>query len=235
MQIKVALCLSLFAAAPYIAYVGWQFLVPALYPHEKRHIKRLACVSSLLFLAGVAFCLFFIIPAMMKFSFQMQNESMQQTIGLSQYIGLVAMLMLGFGFVFQLPILIFFLVISGIISLQTLKKQRPVVLVAILTISALLTPPDVFSQFMMAIPTYMLFEISLLAAAATQRKKTAAQLSSHDEPQTAALVIKSESASISSPQPQADDSSSLSPYSVSHSRRRKLKAGPRRFSSRRRH
>lgn len=164
-KIKISLLAALFIGMPYIAYTIWKFIVPALYPNEKQSIKRLAFSSWFLFIAGILFCFYFIIPAMMRFSLGMQNSALKATIGLSNYIGLVGMLMLGFGVMFQLPIVIFFLVMSGIIKLSTLKKQRAIVLIIILTLAALLTPPDIFSQIMLALPTYMLFELSLICSA----------------------------------------------------------------------
>ena len=170
-RIKVSLLLALFISLPYISLTIWKFIVPALYPEERRGIKKLAFFSSLLFVAGVSFCFYFIIPAMMKFSMSMQGDTLEPTIGLSRYIALVGMMLLGFGVMFQLPILIFFLVLSGIIKLDTIKQQRAIVLIVILVLSALLTPPDIFSQVMMAIPTYLLFEISLIFAAIAIKSK----------------------------------------------------------------
>ena len=161
-KIKISLLTALFVALPYIAYVVWKFVVPALYPKEKRTVKQLAFSSWLLFLSGMTFCFFFIIPAMMRFSLSMQSSEIQAAIGLSNYVVLVGMLMLGFGIMFQLPIIVFFLALSGLVKLKTIKKLRAIVLIVILIFSALLTPPDIFSQLMMAIPTYLLFELSLL-------------------------------------------------------------------------
>jgi sec-independent protein translocase protein TatC len=170
-KIKISLLASLFIALPYIAYVVWRFVVPALFPNEQRTVKRLASSTWILFVFGISFCFFFIIPAMMRFSLSMESTELQASIGLSNYVGLVGMLMLGFGIMFQLPIVVFFLALSGMVKLKTIKKLRPIVLIAILTLSALLTPPDIFSQLMMAIPTYLLFEISLLIVSITMRNK----------------------------------------------------------------
>ena len=164
-QIKISLLIAFFIGLPYIAYTLWKFIVPALYPEERRRIKQLALASWLLFIAGSAFCFYFIIPAMMRFSLSMQSKELEAAIGLSNYISLVGMMLLGFGIMFQLPIVVFFLVLSGMIKLETIKKQRAVVLITILILSALLTPPDIFSQVMMAIPTYLLFEFSLIFSA----------------------------------------------------------------------
>jgi len=170
-KIKISLLAAIFVGLPYIAYTLWQFIVPALYPKEQQRIKQLAVSSWILFIAGGGFCFLFIIPAMMRFSLSMQSTELEATIGLSNYIGLVGMLLLGFGIMFQLPIIIFFLVLSGMIKLSTLKKQRAIILIIILVLSALLTPPDIFSQIMMAVPTYLLFELSLIVSAIALRTR----------------------------------------------------------------
>lgn len=170
-KIKISLLLAIFITLPYIAYTVWKFVVPALYPHEKRTVKRLSFSTWLLFIAGLSFCFFFIIPAMMRFSLSMQSTELKAAIGIGNYVELVGMLMLGFGIMFQLPIVVFFLALSGMVELETIKKLRAIVLIAILTLSALLTPPDIFSQLMMAIPTYLLFELSLLISSIAIRGK----------------------------------------------------------------
>ncbi len=173
-QIKISLLVAFFIGLPYIAYTLWKFIVPALYPNERSRIKQLALASWMLFIAGGAFCFYFILPAMMRFSLSMQSQELEATIGLSNYISLVGMMLLGFGIMFQLPIVVFFLVLSGMISLETIKKQRAIVLIIILVLSALLTPPDIFSQIMMAIPTYLLFEFSLIFSAIALRNRQVA-------------------------------------------------------------
>ena len=170
-KIKISLLAAIVIALPYIAYIVWKFVVPALYPNERRVVKRLAFSTWILFISGVSFCFFFIIPAMMRFSLSMQNSGLEAAIGLSNYVVLVGMLMLGFGIMFQLPIVVFFLALSGMVELDTIKKLRPLVLIVIFTLAALLTPPDIFSQLMMAIPTYLLFELSLLISSVAVRNK----------------------------------------------------------------
>lgn len=180
-KIKISLLSALFIALPYIAYTVWKFVVPALYPEEKRTVKRLAFSTWLLFAVGVAFCFFFIIPAMMRFSLSMQSSELEPAIGLSNYVGLVGILLLGFGIMFQLPIAVFFLALSGMIKLETLKNMRAIVLIAILTLSALLTPPDIFSQLMMAVPTYLLFELSLLISAFAIRNRPPVEIEASED------------------------------------------------------
>ena len=170
-QIKVSLLAAFAAALPYIAYKIWRFIVPALYPHERLRVKQLAFFSWLLFVAGIVFCFTAIIPAMMRFSLSMQTSELTPAIGISNFTTLICMMMLGFGVMFQLPIIVLFLTLSGMIKLETLKKLRPIVLVVILVLSALLTPPDVISQLMMGLPTYLLFEMSLFISSVALRSK----------------------------------------------------------------
>jgi sec-independent protein translocase protein TatC len=108
---------------------------------------------------------------MMRFSLSMQTSELTPAIGISNFTSLICMMMLGFGIMFQLPIIVLFLTISGMIKLETLKKLRPIVLVVILVLSALLTPPDVISQLMMGLPTYLLFELSLFISSVALRSK----------------------------------------------------------------
>ena len=170
-QIKVSLLAAFAVALPYIAYKIWRFIVPALYPHERLRVKQLAFFSWLLFVAGILFCFTAIIPAMMRFSLSMQTSELTPAIGISNFTTLICMMMLGFGIMFQLPIIVLFLTLSGIIRLDTLKKLRPIVLVVILVLSALLTPPDILSQLMMGLPTYLLFELSLFISSVALRSK----------------------------------------------------------------
>ena len=180
-KIKIALLASLVIALPYIAYIAWKFIVPALYPNERRIVKRLTFSTWILFITGVSFCFFFVIPAMMRFSLSMQSSELEPAIGLSNYVVLVGMLMLGFGIMFQLPIVVFFLALSGMVEVKTIKKLRPIVLIVILTLSALLTPPDVFSQLMMAVPSYLLFELSLLFSSIAVRNKKAVEPENYED------------------------------------------------------
>ena len=229
-RIKVSLLMALFISLPYTSFIIWKFIVPALYPEERRGIKKLAFFSSLLFLAGSSFCFYFIIPAMMKFSMSMQSDALQPTIGLSRYIVLVGMMLLGFGVMFQLPILIFFLVLSGIIKLKTIKQQRAIVLIVILVLSALLTPPDIFSQIMMAIPTYLLFEISLIFAALAIKSKKESLVFDNEETQSESAEEDKNNPEDTEPlsaDPEADKvdySYEDEDYSYKNSSRRKLRS-----------
>jgi sec-independent protein translocase protein TatC len=223
-KIKISLLTAFFVALPYIAYEVWKFVVPALYPEERRTIKRLTLSSWVLFIAGMAFCFFFVVPAMMRFSLSMQNEDLKAAIGLDNYIGLVGMLLLGFGVMFQLPIVIFFLALSGMLEVDTLKKLRPIVMIVILVLSAILTPPDVFSQLMMAVPTYLLFEFSLLISSAAIRSRAKDDDDDDDIPD---IMEESSSEDFFDSDPEPDPEDYKAHYQNSR-KRRKL-----RYSSRR--
>ncbi|MCP3964928.1 MAG: twin-arginine translocase subunit TatC [Lentisphaerae bacterium] len=174
-RIKLGLLLAFFIGVPYIAIVLWGFVVPGLYVRERFWLGRLSFLSWLLFICGIFFSFFLILPAIMNFSLSMQTEALQPAIGINSFVSLTGFLLLGFGIMFQLPIAVFLLVKSGLVKLETFQKQRPLVCIVILTLSAILTPPDVFSQVMMAVPSYLLFEISLVLgrfAKPRQRQQT---------------------------------------------------------------
>ncbi len=161
-QLKVALVLTLFFAFPYIAWQFWRFAIPAMHDHEKRHFGYLALLSWLLFVGGLVFAYLVILPFVIKFSLSFENSQIRPLLGLADFLSLTALLLLAFALIFQLPIVVIALVRTGIVSKAALKHQRPIIIVSIALISAILTPPDVISQLAMVIPTYCLFELSLL-------------------------------------------------------------------------
>ncbi|MDD5598477.1 MAG: twin-arginine translocase subunit TatC, partial [Victivallaceae bacterium] len=146
----------------------------------------------------------------------MRSDELQPAIGLNNYIGLAGMLLLGFGMMFQLPIVIFFLALSGMIQIKTIKKLRPLVMIVILTLSALLTPPDVFSQLLMAVPTYLLFELSLLLSSFAVRPAAG----NEDEDGIPELAEDSYEDDFFEPEPEPED---YRKYYRSAGRKRKLR------------
>ena len=162
-EIKTAMAVSVFIAFPYIAFEVWRFVAPGLYKHEKNFVLRLVFVSWMLFIVGVLFCFRFILPLVMQFSMSMASDYLRPIIGLQSFISLLALLLLGFGLMFQFPIAIFLLVKTGLVRLETFKKQRFVMIIIILFLAAVITPtPDMLTQLIMAVPTYILFELSML-------------------------------------------------------------------------
>ncbi|MCQ2788834.1 MAG: twin-arginine translocase subunit TatC [bacterium] len=163
-QLKTGIVISFILCFPIIVKEVKKFILPALYKDEKKFLTFLIVSSSILFLLGVFCCIFLILPLIMKFSFSFSNAHLEQTIGISNFINLAAGLILAFGLMFQFPLAIIVLIKIGLVELETIQKLRPYVIVVILILSALLTPPDIASQVMLAIPTYLLFEIGLLLA-----------------------------------------------------------------------
>ncbi len=161
LQIKIAALLDILICFPYMARQIWKFLLPALYENERRFIKSIVLTSSGLFIVGVLFCIFFILPLIVNFGISFATTDIKAVFGVSNIIGLALMLSLIFGVMFQFPLVTYFLIRSGIASYESVKSKRPYIFVGILIIAGILTPPDVVSQLMLTIPTYLLFEIGL--------------------------------------------------------------------------
>lgn len=169
-QIKLSAYVAFFVSSPYLIFKVWGFLVPAFEGKEKTIAKRFVIFSWLLFVVGTAFASLIVLPIVMSFSMSFQTGYLQPAIGIAQFVNLVLMLSLSFGIVFQLPIIVYVLVKIGVVSCSDLKKLRPVILAVILLLSAFLTPPDVFSQILLGVPAWLLFEVGLAAAAAADKK-----------------------------------------------------------------
>lgn len=161
LQIKTALVLDVLICFPYMAKQVWNFVLPALYENERSFIKSIILSSSLLFVIGVLFCLFFILPLVIRFGLSFVDDKIQAMFGIGNVVSMALWLSLVFGVMFQFPLITYGLIRSGIASYETIKSKRTYVFVGILILSGLLTPPDIVSQLMLTIPTYSLFEIGL--------------------------------------------------------------------------
>ncbi len=163
-QIKTAVIMSLIVSFPYITKQLWNFLLPALYDNEKKFIKSIVLISTTLFILGVIFCLFLIIPFIIKFGMSFISSNVQAVFGISNVVNLALWLSIVFGIMFQLPLITFYLIKTEIISYEAMANKRPYVIVILLIMAGILTPPDIVSQIMLAIPSYFLFEGGLLFA-----------------------------------------------------------------------
>ena len=161
-QIKFALVMDIIICFPYIAKQVWNFCVPALYEHEKKFIKSIVFTSSALFILGALFCLFVILPLIINFGMSFANQNIQAVFGISNVVTLALWLILAFGVMFQLPLVVNALIKSDIVEKETIQNCRPYVIVVLLILAGILTPPDVVSQIMLFTPTYLLFELGLL-------------------------------------------------------------------------
>jgi sec-independent protein translocase protein TatC len=162
-QLKVALVTGLFLAAPVIFYQFWRFVRPALQKHEVKYIAVAVVVSSVLFAVGVAFAYLVVVPVAMKFLLSFESPKLHAMISISEFVGTVGAFLLACGVIFQLPVIMFFLAKLGVITPKLLMKNQRIAVVLIFIVAAILSPPDVFSQVLMAIPLLVLFELGVLA------------------------------------------------------------------------
>lgn len=174
-KIKVALYAGFVVSFPVIAWQVWRFIVPALYPNERRYILTLTPISTLLFSAGVVFAYYTVFPVMMRFLLQISGE-LQPFITVSQYVSFCISFLIPFGIIFELPVFAMFLTRIGLITPQWLRSKRRYALLLFFIVGAVLTPsPDPVSQCLMALPMYILYEASIIISHFTQAKKLARQ------------------------------------------------------------
>jgi sec-independent protein translocase protein TatC len=162
--VQVTLMVAFVIALPWVLYQAWAFVAPGLYTHEKRLIAPLVISSSLLFVAGVAFCYFFVFGVVFKFINGFAPKSIMVAPDIENYLSFVMTMFLAFGLTFEVPIVVIVLVRMGLVSVEKLKSIRPYVVVGAFIIAAVVTPPDITSQFLLAVPLWLLFEIGLLVA-----------------------------------------------------------------------
>ena len=161
---KLALVLSIFAAMPYILYQMWGFIAPALYRHERRLVLPLLASSTLLFYAGMAFAYFVVFPLMFKFFIAVAPEGVAVMTDISEYLDFVLKIFFAFGVAFEVPIATILLIWTGMVTPQSLAAKRPYIIVGAFVVGMLLTPPDVISQTLLALPMWILFELGLWAS-----------------------------------------------------------------------
>ena len=161
---KLALLLSLILAIPFVLYQLWAFVAPALYREEKRLARPLLYTSVVLFYAGCAFAYFVVFPLVFGFFTRVAPEGVTVMTDISKYLDFVITLFLAFGITFEVPIATIILVATGMVSIEQLKKARAYVVVGAFALGMLLTPPDVISQTLLALPMWALFEVGLLMA-----------------------------------------------------------------------
>jgi sec-independent protein translocase protein TatC len=161
---KVMLVLAVIIALPWVFYQIWAFIAPGLYAHEKRLVLPLVISSSLLFVAGVAFCYFFVFGRVFHFITQFAPSSIAVTPDIENYLDFVMSMCLAFGATFEVPVVVVILVRMGIVSVDKLKAVRPYAIVGAFVIAAIVTPPDIVSQLALAIPMWLLFELGLIMA-----------------------------------------------------------------------
>ncbi len=169
--IKVALIAGIILAIPVIFYELWMFMAPALYRREKGYLIPFVLFSSILFLVGSLFGYFVVFPYGFKFFIGFATEDIQALPSVKQYFSFTIRLLLAFGLVFELPVVVFFMTKIGLITPDSMKRFRKFAILSSFILSAILTPPDVATQIMMALPIIILYEVSILISKGIYRKK----------------------------------------------------------------
>ncbi|MGV6818338.1 MAG: twin-arginine translocase subunit TatC [Thiotrichales bacterium] len=158
---KLVLMLSVVLTIPFILYQIWSFVAPGLYKHEKRLAKPLLISSIALFYLGMAFAYYVVFPLIFAFFTSVAPEGVAVSTDINRYLDFVLMLFLAFGIAFEVPVATILVLATGVTTTEKLAKMRPYIIVAAFVIGMLLTPPDVVSQILLAIPIWMLFEAGL--------------------------------------------------------------------------
>ena len=172
-RIKISLIAGIIISVPVIFYHVWKFIAPGLFQKEIRMVVPFVLASTIFFLIGAVFCFFMVVPLSIKFLLGFGTEKLKPMIQIRDYVSFVSYLILAFGAVFELPVISYFLGKIGVIGPQTLRKGRKYAVTAILILAAVITPPDIFSQFMLAGPLYFLYEVSIIVVKITGKKKPA--------------------------------------------------------------
>ncbi len=159
--LKLTFYLALLLAVPFILYQIWAFIAPGLYQHEKQLAAPLLVSSVLLFFAGMAFAYFLVLPMLFNFTMGIQLEGVSAMTDITKYLDLVLHMFFAFGFAFEIPVATVLLIHAGVVTPEGLVSKRRYIIVGCFVIAMLLTPPDIFSQAMLAIPMWMLFEAGL--------------------------------------------------------------------------
>lgn len=162
--VKVTLMAAFVIALPVVLYQAWAFVAPGLYRHEKRLALPLIVSSTLLFMLGIAFCYFFVFRTVFHFIATFAPQSITPAPDIEAYLSFVMTMFMAFGITFEVPVAVVLLVKTGIVELDKLRSARGYLIVGAFVIAAIVTPPDVVSQFMLAVPLCLLYEVGLLIA-----------------------------------------------------------------------
>jgi sec-independent protein translocase protein TatC len=161
---KVALTVAFLVMLPYILYQIWAFVAPGLYSHEKHLALPLLAASVLLFFIGMAFAYFAFFPMVFGFMSKFAPAGVTWMTDIEKYFSFVLTMFLAFGATFEVPVVVIVLVRVGVVSVATLREWRPYVIVGAFVVGAIFTPPDIISQFMMAVPLWLLYELGMVLA-----------------------------------------------------------------------
>jgi sec-independent protein translocase protein TatC len=162
--VKIAAMVAFLVVLPYVLYQAWAFVAPGLYSHEKKLVLPLVVASTVLFVLGIAFCYFFVFGVVFSFVNKIAPKSITVAPDIEQYLNFVLTMFLAFGVTFEVPVAVVLLARMGVVTLEQLKGSRPYFIVGAFVVAAVVTPPDVVSQLLLAVPMCLLFELGLFAA-----------------------------------------------------------------------
>ncbi|MEZ5552837.1 MAG: twin-arginine translocase subunit TatC [Pseudomonadales bacterium] len=168
---KLAIFAAIFVAMPYLLHQMWGFVSPGLYLHEKRFAMPLLLSSIVLFYVGVAFAYFIVFPLIFQFLAGITPTGVTMMTDINRYLDFVLKMFFAFGFAFEIPVAVMLLSLTGILSAQSMAAKRPYVIVGCFVVGMLLTPPDVISQLLLAIPMWILFEVGVFFAGFVERNR----------------------------------------------------------------
>ncbi|MBB3191113.1 twin-arginine translocase subunit TatC [Halomonas cerina] len=168
---KLTLVVAVFIAVPYVLHQAWAFVAPGLYDNEKALALPILASSVALFYAGAAFAYYVVFPLLFQFFTQTGPENVAVMTDINQYLNFVLKLFFAFGVAFEIPIATFLLILSGATTVESLSRKRPYIILGCFVVGMLLTPPDVVSQSLLAVPMYLLYEVGLLFGRLVRRKR----------------------------------------------------------------
>lgn len=167
---KVVMLLAFLIALPYVLYQAWAFIAPGLYANERQLTLFLSVASFALFMIGMAFAYFLVLPTVFGFMSKVAPEGVAWMTDIEKYLSFLMGTFIAFGVTFEVPVIVIVVVRMGLVELATLKEWRPYITVAAFVIAAIFTPPDVVSQLMLAIPLCLLYEVGIQVARFTGGK-----------------------------------------------------------------
>ncbi|HMM71175.1 MAG TPA: twin-arginine translocase subunit TatC [Rhodocyclaceae bacterium] len=167
--LKVGLMSAFLCALPYVLYQAWAFIAPGLYRHERRLALPVVVGSTLLFLAGMAYCYFIVFGWVFRFIAEFAPKSITPAPDIEAYLSFVLTMFIAFGVTFEVPLLQIVLVRTGVVAISKLVEARPYVIVGAFVVAAVVTPPDVISQLLLAIPLCLLYEFGIVLARTLQK------------------------------------------------------------------
>ncbi len=173
--LKISFFAGFILVSPYIFYQLWKFISPGLYPKERKYVLPFVAASTIFFVMGVSFAYFIVFPFGFEFFLSFQNDYIKALPTLQQYLKFALQLLFAFGLIFEMPVIFYFLAKIKLINSNILTKNRRYTVVIIFIVAAILTPPDVFTQFLMAIPLLLLYELSILIVKRVEKSQKVAE------------------------------------------------------------